>query len=154
MKLFSDAKERDYLEKFCTGLSESDKSRFDLMYDERRKNPTIAFFLSLLLGFASADRFYLGQVGIGFGKIAFFLISRSIAFLYLHLLNLIHFGNFFDSMLSSNSNPMFSLLFLQLLPYAWIVADVFLIIPITFKENKRSIEDVYIRLVYGQRKKN
>ena len=151
MKIFLDGKEKSYLEKFCAGLSEGDQNRFDLMYGERRKNPVISLVLSMLFGWAGADRFYLGQVGIGFSKIAFFFICRFIALIYLYLLNIVNFGNFFDNTLTSDENSLFLIFLLEMLPYTWIIVDVFLIVPLTFKENKRSIEDVYTKLVSGHR---
>ena len=44
-----------------------DKS--SMMYSVEYKNPTISLVLSLLLGGYGIDRFYIGDIGIGVGKL-------------------------------------------------------------------------------------
>jgi TM2 domain-containing membrane protein YozV len=47
------------------GLSSDKQSTFMLYYNSRRKNPTTAVILALLLGGLGAHKFYLGQTGLG-----------------------------------------------------------------------------------------
>lgn len=62
----------EYLEKLhkledqIPGLERMD---FNLQFAEERKNIMVAFILSLLWGLFGADRFYLGQAGLGFLKL-------------------------------------------------------------------------------------
>lgn len=50
-------------------LSNEERMQFDMQYGAQRKNPTTALILSLFLGTLGVDRFYVGQVGLGFGKL-------------------------------------------------------------------------------------
>ena len=49
-------------------LSNEERMQFDLQFATRRKNPTTALLLSLFLGIVGADRFYVGDTGLGFAK--------------------------------------------------------------------------------------
>lgn len=50
-------------------LPENKKTEFMMLYGQKEKNPTTAFILSWFLGFFGVDRFYIGDVGIGFFKL-------------------------------------------------------------------------------------
>lgn len=50
-------------------LPDARRAEFMMMYQGQRKNPTTAFLLSFFLGHLGVDRFYLGQVGLGFLKL-------------------------------------------------------------------------------------
>ncbi len=45
------------------------KEAFDLQYAVRSKNETAAMLLSLYLGIFGVDRFYVGDIGLGLGKL-------------------------------------------------------------------------------------
>lgn len=47
----------------------ADEAQFDSVQFLQYKDPTIALILSLLAGTIGADRFYLGQVGLGLIKL-------------------------------------------------------------------------------------
>ena len=50
-------------------LSNEERMQFDAQYGSRRKNPTTALILGLLLGGMGIDRFYIGKTGLGVGKL-------------------------------------------------------------------------------------
>ena len=50
-------------------LTESEQTQFELQYTRTRKNPTTALILSILLGSLGVDRFYIGDTGLGIGKL-------------------------------------------------------------------------------------
>lgn len=49
-------------------LPPDQRSAFDIQFASRAKTPSTALILSLLLGGVGIDRFYLGNVGLGLGK--------------------------------------------------------------------------------------
>lgn len=50
-------------------LTESEQTQFELQYTRMRKNPTTALILSILFGGIGVDRFYIGDIGLGVGKL-------------------------------------------------------------------------------------
>ena len=50
-------------------LSNDERMQFDMQYSSRVKKPSTALILSLFLGTLGIDRFYLGQMGMGFAKL-------------------------------------------------------------------------------------
>jgi hypothetical protein len=50
-------------------MSDAEKTQFDVQFASRRKNPALALILSLFLGQFGIDRFYLGHIGLGVGKL-------------------------------------------------------------------------------------
>ena len=48
-------------------LSENERTQFDTQF--RPKSPNVAFILSFFLGTLGGDRFYLGNIGRGVGKV-------------------------------------------------------------------------------------
>ena len=50
-------------------LSNDERMQFDGQMAQSRKEPSTALILSILLGWLGIDRFYLGQTGLGFGKL-------------------------------------------------------------------------------------
>ena len=50
-------------------LTNDEKIQFDSSYATRRKDPTTALLLSLFLGGLGADRFYIGDTGLGIAKL-------------------------------------------------------------------------------------
>jgi len=50
-------------------LSDQESIQFDTQFSSMRKNPTVALILSIFLGGLGIDRFYLGYVGLGIGKL-------------------------------------------------------------------------------------
>lgn len=50
-------------------LSNDERMQFDMQFAGLRKNPTTALILGLLLGALGIDRFYLGHIGLGLGKL-------------------------------------------------------------------------------------
>lgn len=73
-------KDYHYAEEMCNGLTEAEKNRFNLLYLHRVRRPFFSLILSLFLGYLGIDRFYLGQIGIGFLKL--FLNLLVIGFLW------------------------------------------------------------------------
>src|SRR5262245_61284192 len=53
-------------------MSDAEKTQFDVQFASRRKNPALALILSLFLGQFGIDRFYLGHIGLGVGKLLTF----------------------------------------------------------------------------------
>ena len=51
-------------------LTEGERLQFDMQFGSQRKNPTAALIIGLFFGFLGIDRFYLGQAGLGFFKLA------------------------------------------------------------------------------------
>ena len=50
-------------------LSNEERLQFDAQFAGHRKNPTTALILSVLLGGWGIDRFYIGDLGLGFSKL-------------------------------------------------------------------------------------
>ena len=50
-------------------LSNEERMQFDMQFAGQRKNPTTALMLGLFLGLLGIDRFYIGHVGLGVGKL-------------------------------------------------------------------------------------
>lgn len=50
-------------------LSNEERMQFDVQMCTQRKGPTIALILSILLGALGIDRFYIGDIGLGVGKL-------------------------------------------------------------------------------------
>jgi len=50
-------------------MSDEERMQFDREFYSRRKDTTIALVLSIFLGEFGVDRFYLGQIGLGFAKL-------------------------------------------------------------------------------------
>lgn len=50
-------------------LSNDERMQFDMQYAGQRKNPTTALILGLFLGALGIDRFYIGHIGLGVGKL-------------------------------------------------------------------------------------
>ena len=50
-------------------LTESEQTQFELQYTRMHKNPTTALILSILFGGIGVDRFYIGDTGLGIGKL-------------------------------------------------------------------------------------
>ncbi|GIX48780.1 MAG: hypothetical protein KatS3mg131_2991 [Candidatus Tectimicrobiota bacterium] len=50
-------------------LSNDERMQFDIQFAVRRKSPTTALILGLFLGALGIDRFYIGHIGLGFGKL-------------------------------------------------------------------------------------
>lgn len=53
-------------------LSDDERMQFDMQYNAQAKNPTTALILSLFLGGLGVDRFYVGDIGLGVGKLLTF----------------------------------------------------------------------------------
>ncbi len=54
---------------FRESLPDADQAKFDLLFNEQKKDPAIAFALSLFLGFTGIDRFYIGDWQKGLVKL-------------------------------------------------------------------------------------
>ena len=50
-------------------LSNEERMQFDMQFAGQRKTPTNALILGLFLGVLGIDRFYIGHVGLGVGKL-------------------------------------------------------------------------------------
>jgi TM2 domain-containing membrane protein YozV len=50
-------------------LTNDERIQFDMQFAGQRKNPTTALILGLFLGALGIDRFYIGHIGLGFGKL-------------------------------------------------------------------------------------
>src|SRR5262245_31439407 len=50
-------------------LSDQERMQFDLQMGAHSKNPTTALILGLFLGTLGIDRFYVGSIGLGVGKL-------------------------------------------------------------------------------------
>lgn len=50
-------------------LANDERMQFDTQFATQRKNPTTALMFSLFLGGLGADRFYIGDTGLGFAKL-------------------------------------------------------------------------------------
>jgi TM2 domain-containing membrane protein YozV len=50
-------------------LSHEERMQFDTQFASHRKNPTTALILGLFLGTLGIDRFYIGHIGLGVGKL-------------------------------------------------------------------------------------
>ncbi|MGQ7461782.1 TM2 domain-containing protein [Streptococcus suis] len=50
-------------------LNELDESQTAFILATELKSPTTALILSILLGYLGADRFYIGQIGLGVAKL-------------------------------------------------------------------------------------
>lgn len=50
-------------------LSNEERLQFDSQLAGHRKNPTTALILGLFLGMWGVDRFYIGDIGLGVGKL-------------------------------------------------------------------------------------
>jgi TM2 domain-containing membrane protein YozV len=50
-------------------LSNEERMQFDMQFAGQRKNPTTALLLGLFFGALGVDRFYIGDIGLGFGKL-------------------------------------------------------------------------------------
>lgn len=75
LNIFQKMDNATYLEKlqrFEDQIPGLERMDFNLQFAEERKNTVIAFILSLFFGFLGADRFYLGQPGLGFIKLITF----------------------------------------------------------------------------------
>jgi TM2 domain-containing membrane protein YozV len=53
-------------------LPEHRRSEFQIAYQAQKKDRTVAILFSIFLGHFGVDRFYLGQVGLGVGKLLTF----------------------------------------------------------------------------------
>ena len=50
-------------------LTAEQATQLDMQYVTYRRDPLIAQIISLVVGFTGLDRFYLGQIGLGWAKI-------------------------------------------------------------------------------------
>ena len=50
-------------------LSNEERMQFDMQFAGQRKTPTTALIFSFFLGGLGIDRFYIGNVGLGIGKL-------------------------------------------------------------------------------------
>lgn len=50
-------------------LEKADESKYNTIVALQYKNPTVALVLSLFLGCYGIDRFYIGDTGLGIGKL-------------------------------------------------------------------------------------
>jgi TM2 domain-containing membrane protein YozV len=48
------------------------REAFDMQFEIKKKSPTVALVLSICLGVLGIDRFYLGNIGLGIGKLVTF----------------------------------------------------------------------------------
>jgi TM2 domain-containing membrane protein YozV len=70
-------------------LTPESRNSFDIQMVSEQKNTTTAFILSLFLGGLAIDRFYIGDIGMGFAKlIASLLILLSPFFVVFCILDL------------------------------------------------------------------
>ena len=53
-------------------LTDHEKIQFDTQFASNRKDPRNALVLSVLLGGLGIDRFYIGDIGLGIGKLLTF----------------------------------------------------------------------------------
>ena len=53
-------------------LRGTDEAKFGLVQSLKLKDPTIVIIISLLAGTLGIDRFYLGNIGLGIGKLLTF----------------------------------------------------------------------------------
>ncbi len=51
------------------GLPEEKQEQFDMLLASQMKSPVVAIVLSLFFGWLGVDRFYIGKVGLGIGKL-------------------------------------------------------------------------------------
>ncbi len=50
-------------------LSDDERTQFDVQFATRRKDPLIALVISIPFGSLGIDRFYIGDIGLGIGKL-------------------------------------------------------------------------------------
>lgn len=50
-------------------MTNDERLQFDVQYSGKRKSPGTAVALSVLLGMAGVDRFYIGDIGLGVFKL-------------------------------------------------------------------------------------
>ncbi len=101
-------------------LTSEERMQFDAQYSTMQKNPTTALILSILLGFAGVDRFYVGDTGLGIGKVVFSFVC----FILLGWLII----------------PLF-------FPAVWIIIDWFLIMGAARKATLKKAQDLHDSLV-------
>lgn len=67
---FADKLPSESLPMVSKRLAESNITQEDVMVmSTRMKDPTIALILSILIGYLGVDRFYIGDTGMGIGKL-------------------------------------------------------------------------------------
>lgn len=59
----------DGITQLQAGMTDSQKMVFLARYNAEKKNRTLALILSIFLGEIGVDRFYVGDIGKGFGKL-------------------------------------------------------------------------------------
>ncbi len=50
-------------------LANDERIQFDVQFATRRKDPRLVLIISILLGYLGIDRFYIGDIGLGIGKL-------------------------------------------------------------------------------------
>jgi len=68
------------------GMTDQQKMMFLSQYNSEKKDRTIALLLSLLLGWLGADRFYVGDTGLGILKLLTLGVCGVMAFVDLFLI--------------------------------------------------------------------
>ena len=67
----------EYVEVIREKLVDLDYTQATMVFSNL-KDPTVAMIISVLLGELGIDRFYIGDIGIGIGKLLVFLIVGSL----------------------------------------------------------------------------
>ena len=56
-------------------LTDEERRIFQYLYNRHKKDPGVALLLSIVLGMFGVDRFYIGDTGIGWAKLALTLLG-------------------------------------------------------------------------------
>lgn len=112
-------------------LLQCDENQWNQLSIIQLKDPTTALILSLFLGWCGVDRFYIGNTGLGVGKLSYFIASSLFVFIINVIIGIITAG--IGLGVSWIALPICNI---------WQFIDFFLIMQATRNENVRRFNSI------------
>lgn len=129
-------------------LEKAGESGVEKLMFLRLKNPVVGIVLSLLFGILGVDRFYKGDIKLGVGKIALWLVSFTLliagVFSGADMITPAMSDEEIAEVILSEAAPQFLLGIIGILAsYVWWIVDIFLVF---FGIKKDNLAKIYVAL--------